>query len=148
MSSIPHPPRRERGFTLVEVLTVVTIIAVLAAIGIPAYNTQKLKAARAAAKVALSDVASKMEQSFLNNRQYPNTMADLGWSWTDSTKAHYTTEDGNYEFTINLPAANTWELTATPFAGIVLKDTDCTAFTLTSNGTKTATGKLGNDCWQ
>lgn len=58
------------GFTLVELLIVILIIGVLAAVGIPAYNDYTTRGKAVEGTSALSDGRIKMEQYFLDNRTY------------------------------------------------------------------------------
>jgi len=59
-----------KGFTLIEVMVVVGIIAILAAIALPAYNDYVKRAKIIQATTALSDGRTRMEQWFLDNRTY------------------------------------------------------------------------------
>lgn len=61
---------RPRGFTLIEVMVVVAIIAILAAIGYPAYTEQVARSRRADAKAALLEAAQWMEREFSVSGSY------------------------------------------------------------------------------
>lgn len=67
------------GFTLIELMAVVIIVAVLLAIGLPAYQDQILRGHRAAAKAELLEIANRQEQYLLSNRTYTDNIADLAW---------------------------------------------------------------------
>jgi type IV pilus assembly protein PilE len=60
------------GFTLIEVMIVVAIIAVLAAIALPNYSDYIKRGKIIEATTALSDMRTRMEQYFLDNRSYKN----------------------------------------------------------------------------
>jgi prepilin-type N-terminal cleavage/methylation domain-containing protein len=63
--SIPH-----RGFTLIEVMIVVAIIAILAAIAVPSYRDYVLRGQIVDATTGLSAMRADMERYFQDNRQY------------------------------------------------------------------------------
>jgi len=59
-----------RGFTLIELMIVVTIVAVLAAIAVPSYTDYVTRSKLVEAFSALSDTRVKMEQYYQDNRRY------------------------------------------------------------------------------
>lgn len=61
---------REAGFTIIEVMIVVVIIAVLGAVALPAYNDYILRSRLAEAYANLGDMAVKLEQYYQDNRTY------------------------------------------------------------------------------
>lgn len=75
-----------RGFTIVELLIVIVIIAILAAITIVAYNGITNRAKTSKAQSTASNVVKKMEAYNAEVGSYPTTFASLG---TDSTKTYY-----------------------------------------------------------
>lgn len=68
---------QQRGFSLVELIVVMAIIGVLAAIAIPAYSQYLLKSTRSAAQSFITGLTSREEQVLLDNRAYlyPTTNA-------------------------------------------------------------------------
>jgi type IV pilus assembly protein PilE len=67
----------QRGFTLIEVMIVVVIVAILAAIALPSYENYMLQARRSAAQSFVSQVAMKEEEFFSHMREhYPSQISD------------------------------------------------------------------------
>lgn len=73
---------RQTGFTLIEVMVVVVIIAILSAIAVPQYTDYVTRSKITEAVAGLSDMRVRMEQYFQDNRTYvgacaANTVAPL-----------------------------------------------------------------------
>lgn len=108
--------KKARGFTLIEVMIVVAIIAILAAIAIPSYNSQLRKGRRADAQAFMMTVAQRQAQYILDARTYAlgaTALTDLGIVAPTTVSDFYTV--------VVTPAAPTtppsWTLTLTPIAG-------------------------------
>lgn len=82
--------RSARGFTLTELVIVMAIVAVLAAIAIPSYQQHVLRTNRAAAQQFLMHVANRQEQFFLDNRGYAGGLAALNVAVPDEVNDFYT----------------------------------------------------------
>jgi len=139
--------RTEQGFTLLELMIVVVIVSVLMGIALPSYTEYVNKGRRTDAMSALLDVANKQEQFMFDRNTYTTTMTQLGFAADPMVS-----QEGHY--TIDAVAGGTgsiqtsYSLTATPRASSPQDDDDkCDSFTLTSTGTKTATGTHAADCW-
>ena len=63
-------PRRCRGFTLLELMIVVAILAIVASIAYPSYLGTVTRTTRSAAKRTLLEVANRQEQFFAENKRY------------------------------------------------------------------------------
>ena len=85
----PHPVRRT-GFTLIEMLIVLAIAAILAALAWPAFTTAINKSRRADAMSALAQISQSQERWRANNTSYQSTLANLvGASASVSPGNHY-----------------------------------------------------------
>jgi len=72
MHRIEREMSRFGGFTLIEVMITVAVIAILAAVALPSYIDYVTRSKLVEAKTNLSDMRTRMEQYFLDNRAYPN----------------------------------------------------------------------------
>jgi type IV pilus assembly protein PilE len=134
---------RARGFTLIELMIAVAIVAILASIAYPSYVTQVQKSRRADGKAALLAVAGKMERYFTERSTYAT--ATLGSASTNVYPA--ISESGNYNLTFATPrTASAYTVRAAP-AGVQATD-PCGTLTYTSQGVKGVTGSLTvSQCW-
>ena len=123
--------RRERGFSLLELMTVLVIVGVLAAIAWPSYQSYVIRSNRAAAQSFMMSVANRQEQYILTNRSYAATTAALSLTAPPET-------NGRYTFAVTNPGGATTYLVTATAIGNQLPDGD---LTLSSDGTKTPADK-------
>ena len=74
--------QRARGFTLIEAMIVVAVIAVLAAIGFPSYREHVARGQRSQGQQFLAEVAQREEQFMLDRRQYSDVLGGGGLNMT------------------------------------------------------------------
>ena len=138
--------RRAAGVTLIELMVVIIVVGVLAAIGVPTYRQYMMRTHRTEAKSALLRLAAQQERFYLQNNTYTNNLAALGFAGGLSEQGVYT---------LTIPAANNTAFTATaaPTAGGGANgvdqsaDTECASFTINSQGVRTAAPDPTNRCW-
>jgi type IV pilus assembly protein PilE len=141
------------GVTLIELMITVAIVAIIAAIAIPSYNSYVLRSHRVEAKSALLNLATMEERLYSTKNLYSALPTDLGYSGG----LPIVVGNGYYQVNINnvqaatTTAPATYTLTATPVAGnMQANDTACASFTVDQSGTQTATGSptATVDCWK
>ena len=152
--------KARRGFTLIELMIVVLVIAVLAGIALSGYQKQMRKSRRAEAKQALSDISLRQEKFRTNNTAY--AACDALLAVNGSTCAGFNTTLTYYSVAITFPAsgncpggaakgsANSFIVTATPKAGTDQANDTCATVVLTNDcGTvvKSGTGSDAANCW-
>lgn len=98
--------RLRRGFTLIEVMIVVAILAILAAVALPAYNDYILRGRVTNAVTGLGGMESRMEQYFQDNRTYVNACLPATAAPLPDPSAHFT-------FDCPVRTANSYAVTAT-----------------------------------
>ena len=128
-----------RGFTLLELMIVVAIVAILGSIAIPAYQDSVRKSRRADAMTSLIQIQAQQEKWRANNPQYSNSLSSLGWSGTDSLEGYYTVA-------IAASSVNAFTATATPKTGGPQAGDSCGTLTITANGPDTSTADK-KKCW-
>ena len=109
------------GFTLIELMVVVVIIAVLAAISLPLYQNHIKKTRRTAAMGDLQGLAQSMEREFVRNQSYVGADAD-GNTVPDnfSSVSPVDSDTAYYNLRIVSISANAFTLRATPIAGTLV----------------------------
>lgn len=137
---------RKRAFTLIELLIVLTIISILAAIAYPTYNHIMTKARRSDGHMALLDLAARMERYYADNNTYAGASIATGTA-ADVLTSHQSPK-GWYALTITTQNKTHFFLQAVPQKAQAVGDRLCGTLTYDSVGVKgkTGTGKLG-DCW-
>jgi len=144
--------QRQRGFNLIELLIVVGIVALVAAIAYPNYSQFIARSKRATATSVLLQVADRQQQFFMDNKRYAAQLTALGYASDaltindDGSAVAAGSDDRTYVITLANVAANQFTAVATPQLGQARQDADCGSMTLTQAGAKGSSGG-GDDCW-
>lgn len=145
---------RQSGFTLIELMITVVVIAILAAVAYPSYQDYIVRSNRSAAQSFMYGVASKQEQYLLDARRYGATVTELAMTVPTEVSSKY-----NVTITCTMPAAAgsctaaagtpAYVITGTPIGSQLTGDTKCSVITLNQAGAKTESGTAASatDCW-
>lgn len=128
------------GITLMELMIVVVIIGILAAVAYPNYREFAARAKRNEAKAALLQIATNQERFYLQNNSFTDDLQALGFA----TTPNFTTDTGSYVITI--PNADAADFTATATYQLGGAEAGkCNIFSITGAGIRTS-GPDAN-CW-
>jgi type IV pilus assembly protein PilE len=154
-----------RGFTLIDLMISVAVVAILVAIAVPSYSAYVTRAQRAAAKAALQQAAQFLERNYTTTGCYNFSGACVGGTAiTAPTPANAPNDGGQftYALTVAFPDAQSFVLSATPCGaagtcagGSTFNDATCGTLLLDNTGqlginvTGTAdyTSAAASSCW-
>jgi len=125
----------KRGFTLIELMIVVAVMGILAAIAYPSYTDSVQKARRADGTAALMNAAQRMEVYYARNASYTGATSGSTNPPAGNTNIPALSEEGYYDITIQAVDANSYTLRATA-TGNQAND-DIKGFGITETGAKT-----------
>jgi type IV pilus assembly protein PilE len=138
-------PSSEGGFTLIELIIVGAIIAIIAAIALPSYQSQIQSTRRGAAAGCLLEIAQQMERQYTTSLSYNSTTTLPNPGCVADQSRNYT-----FAFASGSPETATYVIQAIPIPGMA--DENCGSLTLnqrtvkgTSSGNDPATVK---QCWK
>lgn len=137
--------RSQAGFTLIELMITVVVVAILAAIAFPSYTKYVARGNRSEGQAMLNDAAARMERYSAQNNGYTTDITKLGFSNPQLSPQKY------YALTLSTDSTQTnstkYKFLATPQNGQANNDTDCLILSIDETGLKTATGPLATTCW-
>lgn len=124
-----------RGFTLIELMIALAIVAILAAVVYPGYREYVLRGERTQARSALLDAAQRLERCFTRFNRYDDDRCTVRFGII---------EGGRYDLSGSEIDSFEFALTATRLDP---PDPRCSSFTLNQRGRRGASGTLREDCW-
>lgn len=133
-----------RGFTLIELMIAVVIVAILAAIALPSYQQHVQKSRRVDAKEALMRMATLQERFFFQNSAYTRDIDDLGGG---------SSPENWYAITLKTPKCDDDQcgeflIEAVPTMGSPQQaDTRCRKFSIDQALRQEAEGTDEDNCW-
>lgn len=131
--------QRQNGFSLIELMIAVVVVAVLAAVAYPSYQEHLRKSRRASAQAFMMEVANRQQQYLLDARNYAvgsTALTTLNLTTPTDVSAHYTVA-----VTPTAPTTPpSYTITATPSSTVQTSDG---ALTLDYQGNKTRAGQSG-----
>jgi type IV pilus assembly protein PilE len=140
--------KNSRGFTLIELMVTVAVVAILLAIALPNYGRHAKAARRSDAYTAIEQVTAAQERYFATRHAYANFADPF------NSTLNLLSPQGFYSVTVTGVSAATpmnYTVIATPVATQAqAADTECTSISRTNTGTRTSTGSRAADlnCWQ
>lgn len=147
--------RHQRGFTLIELMITVAVIAILSGIALPSYNAYVLRSHRAEAKNTLLALAQRLEQNYTLSSSYASTAANAAIDDTSIAAwgMNQVPLSGSARYNIAFsgsPTATEFVLMATP-VGAQASDT-CGVMSLNNRNLKRAAGfdnrhPTTRNCW-
>jgi type IV pilus assembly protein PilE len=133
-------PRRTHtsGVTLIELMVVVVIISILAAIAYPNYRQYVSKSKRNEAKAALLLIATNQERYYLDKNEYTDVLGAVGIE-------NAITDSGTYEIDITVATPNNFVAVAEYKGNDSAEAAKCETFGIDARGAKTSAPRT--DCW-
>jgi type IV pilus assembly protein PilE len=145
--------RRARGFTLIELMIVIGVVAILSTIAVSSYRTYVRRANRTEARLILLAVQVAQEKFFLQNNAYAQDMATVTAAPTATPPglgvglgAGNVTNGGHYVISFAAATANTYTIQADATGNQTADTAACLKFTINEQGVRTPADSTG--CWR
>lgn len=139
--------KRVRGFSLIEIMIAVVIVAVLAAIAWPMYQRHVVRTNRTAASACVQQAAQFMERFYTLNMRYDTDRS--GTAVALPALECTAPLQGRYAISIAASGTNTYTLQAVPEGVQASRDAGCGTLTLDQSGQRQVSGSDGvSACWR
>ena len=143
--------RPQKGFSLIELMIVVAVIGILAAVAYPAYQDYVIRSKRADAMNALSSIRIAQEKHRANNITFAEKISDLDGYTADTVDS----PDGYWQVSMidDGGASDATSSNFYVFAVPIHTDNECEMFMVSrdgrvTNGTYDSTAIANDDCWE
>lgn len=174
-STTPNPMTQPRGFTLIELMVAVVVVAILATLALPSFRQYSVRTQRTVAKTVMSQIAQQQESWFNDRKAYASRLSLLGYPadalYIDASGEMRSGTSRDSTYRISLAAAGSgdfarcssaapsaeavrlaWVLIAEPQNAQSSSDYGCGTLCLYSTGQRGATAPIDSDtmykqCW-
>jgi len=132
----------QRGFTIVELMITVVVIAILTSVGYVTYTEQMARARRTAARSLVLEVMQHEERFYTENNTYTADLAAMGYG------AELYTDRNSHRISLAAGPTGAIATSVAVTATAVIADDKCTTLTLTSGNAESGTGSQPAVCWR
>ncbi|MDH0747929.1 prepilin-type N-terminal cleavage/methylation domain-containing protein [Pseudomonas sp. GD03842] len=137
-------PQQQRGFTLIELMITVAIVAILAAIAYPSYTKYVQRGYRSEGLALLNDAVARTERYYAQNNSYKVTLKSIGLV-SDDNVATVNSANGKYQLSLVSSTDTTYTWKVTPLGA--QQNDACGTLSIAQDGTKT-TSTNATDCFK
>ena len=131
-----------RGFTLLELLIVMALIAILISLAYPRYTSHLVKGRRNQAEADLLYLASQLEAFYTLQNTYQGSTLEI-------LRVNPYTDDHSYQLSIQSATETDYTIAASPLDQQAKADAQCGILTLNGQGAKSVSGtSTAEECWR
>ncbi len=149
-AKLAHCHRHERGMTLIELLTVMVILAVLSSVAVASYRSYMIRANRTDGRTTLLRIQVAEEKFFLQNNTYTTELGPTGLRISKTDATSMDTPAGFYTVKVVKGSTNdiasSYSASATAQSGQTKDTSACLTLTIDDQGQKTPGDSSG--CWK